>query len=232
MSRIAAGARPSPNIWRFPRIYEIENRAVDPDGVIERVMLSLRPWEGADILDLGCGTGFHLPRFAVDAARVVGIEPHPVLAASARRRCRTLPNVEVVIGTAQDCGLPPSSVDVAHARWAYFFGPGCEPGLRELDRVMRRGGMAFVIDHDVSRSTFGRWFRRANPNYDPRSVDEFFSRHGWSTIREQVRWTFGSRADFEAVIGIEFAPEHAARILAEHSGCEVDSAVSIRVRRF
>jgi hypothetical protein len=32
--------------------------------------------------------------------------------------------------------------------------------------------------------------------------------------------------------GIEFAPEHAAHILAEHSGLEVDSAVAIRVRRF
>ena len=232
MSRIATGARPSPNIWRFPGVYEIENRAVDADGVIEDVMLGLRTWEDADILDVGCGTGFHLPRFAVDAARVVGVEPHPVLAASARRRCRAFPNVDVVVGTAQDCGLPPASVDVAHARWAYFFGPGCEPGLRELDRVMRRGAVAFVIDHDASRSTFGRWFRRANPRYDPQAVDEFFSRHGWSTIREQVRWSFDSRADFEAVIGIEFAPEDAARILAEHSGPQVDSAVAIRVRRF
>lgn len=195
-------------------------------------MLSLRTWEAADVLDVGCGTGFHLPRFAVDAARVIGVEPHADLAASARRRCRALSNVDVITGTAQDCGLPPASVDVAHARWAYFFGPGCEPGLCELERVMRRGGMAFVIDHDASRSTFGRWFRQAHPRYDARSVDDFFSRHGWSTIRREVRWTFDSRADFEAVIGIEFAPEHAARIVAEHSECDVDSAVSIRVKQF
>ena len=53
-----------------------------------------------------------------------------------------------------------------HARWAYFFGPGCEPGLAELDRVMRPGSRAFVIDNDPTRSTFGDWFRRGYPQVD------------------------------------------------------------------
>ena len=59
-----------------------------------------------------------------------------------------------------------------HARWASFFGPGpgCEPGLAELDRVLRRGGTAFVIDNDASRSTFGAWFRRSLPRRDQQAV--------------------------------------------------------------
>ena len=32
---IADGGIPSPNIWHHPKVYEVENRAVDPDGVIE-----------------------------------------------------------------------------------------------------------------------------------------------------------------------------------------------------
>ena len=44
MAQIRSGARPSPNIWRFPEIYEIENRGVDPDGVIEDTMRTIRPW--------------------------------------------------------------------------------------------------------------------------------------------------------------------------------------------
>ena len=31
-------------------------------------MASLADWSGRDVLDLGCGTGFHLPRFASAAA--------------------------------------------------------------------------------------------------------------------------------------------------------------------
>jgi len=82
----AEGVIPSPNIWRHPDVYELENRAVDPDGVIEAAMRSVRDWRGATVLDIGCGSGFHLPRFAADAARVVGVEPHPPLLERARRR--------------------------------------------------------------------------------------------------------------------------------------------------
>jgi ubiquinone/menaquinone biosynthesis C-methylase UbiE len=232
MPRVALGAVPSPNIWNYPQIYETENRAVDPDGVIERELRAARPWSGATVLDIGCGAGFHLPRFAADAARVIGVEPHLDLVRAARTRCRSLPAVSVVQGSAQALPVPDASVDVAHARWAYFFGPGCEPGLRELSRVMRRGGSAFVIDNDASRSTFGRWFRRALPAYDPASVDAFFTRAGWSATRRDIRWAFETRSDFEAVVRIEFAPDQAELIIAEHTSCEVDYAIVIRRRDF
>jgi predicted RNA methylase len=55
---IAEGGIPSPNIWHHPKVYEIENRAVDPDGVIEPAMRAIRDWAGATVLDIGCGTGF------------------------------------------------------------------------------------------------------------------------------------------------------------------------------
>lgn len=232
MARIAPGAQPSPNIWEHPHVYELENRAVDPDREIEAVMTAVRPWPGATILDLGCGSGFHLPRFAAQAARAVGVEPHGDLVRWARLRTRGLPNAQVLAGSAQSIPLPDSVVDVAHARWAYFFGPGCEPGLRELSRVIRPGGVAFVIDHDATRSTFGRWFARAQPSYDALAVDEFFSRHGWEAIPRDISWRFDRRADFEAVVQIEFAPDQAELILAEHRGCEVDYAVMIRIRRY
>src|SRR5512135_2317863 len=130
----ADGVIPSPNIWTSPAAYELENRAVDPDGVIEAAMRAVRDWDCATVLDIGCGTGFHLPRFARTAARVIGVEPHPPLLRLARHRTRDLPQVEVRAGTAQRLPVPDATVDVAHARWAYFFGPGCEPGLREVDR--------------------------------------------------------------------------------------------------
>ena len=164
-------AIPSPNIWDDPDLYETENLGVDRAGVIEAAMREVQDWHGLDVLDIGCGTGFHLPRFAGDRAVGGGGRAAPAAgrpgagaaggrAASGRGTRRA--------GTAAATGLPAGAVDVAHARWAYFFGPGCEPGLRELHRVMRPGGVAFVVDNDVSRSTFGAWFRRSRPDYDAR----------------------------------------------------------------
>jgi SAM-dependent methyltransferase len=229
---IAEGGIPSPNIWHHPKVYEIENRAVDPDHVIEPAMRAIRDWTGATVLDIGCGTGFYLPMFAATAAQVIGVEPHGALAEAARRRTQALPNVEVRQGTAQRLPVPDSSVDVMHARWAYFFGPGSEPGLLELDRVMRHGGTAFVIDNDGTRSTFGRWFSTSYPKIKAAEVERFWTDRGWHRTPLDMGWRFESRADFESVVKIEFTPQDAQRIIAEHQGSEVDYAVNLWSKTF
>lgn len=228
-----AGVVPSPNIWNAPHTYELENLAVDRAGVIEDAMRSVQDWAGLDVLDVGCGTGFHLPRFAETARRVIGVEPQEPLVTTAQARVEGLPNARVLQGSAAATTLPAASIDVVHARWAYFFGPGCEPGLVELGRVMRRNGVAFVIDNDATRSTFGGWFREALPHYDPAAVERFWRRHGWCRERLEIRWTFDRRQDFEAVVRIEFPPTLAGRILEDDpERTAVDYAVNLRWRRF
>ena len=187
------------------------------------------------MLDLGCGTGYHLPRFAATAGMVTGVEPHADLAALARRRTRRLPNVSVLPGLAESLPLPDASVDVVHARWAYFFGPGSEPGLAELSRVVRRGGVALVVDNDPTRSTFGSWFRRGFPEVDPVAVERFWSTRGWTRQPVDMGWRFTSRADLEDVVRIELPTSVAEDVLAEHwasgGGLEVDYAVNVWSKR-
>ncbi|KNX36209.1 class I SAM-dependent methyltransferase [Luteipulveratus halotolerans] len=225
-------AIPSPNIWGDPDTYEIENHAVDPDGAIWAAMRAIRDWRGKRVLDIGCGAGFHLPLLASTAASVVGVEPHVPLYDLARQRVSGLDNVEVKHGLAQHLPVEDHTVDIVHNRWAYFFGPGCEPGLRELARVMAPGGVAFLIDNDATRSTFGRWFRDAWPDVDAVAVQRFWDRQGFTTKPVMMRWEFESRADLERVVRIEFTPEQSDRILAEHDGLRVDYAVAVRWRRY
>lgn len=226
------GAIPSPNIWNSPRVYELENNAVDPDGVIDAAMRGIRGMDDAHVLDVGCGTGYHLPRFAETARHVTGVEPHADLAEQARVRTRGLTNVTVRSAVAQRIPVADASVEVAHARWAYFFGRGSEPGLAELRRVMRRGGVAFVIDNDATRSTFGTWFRRFLPRYDPCDVERFWVAQGFQREPLTMRWLFEHRADFEAVVRIEFSPQVANEIIATHPGVEVDYAINLWWREY
>jgi hypothetical protein len=97
--------------------------------------------------------------------------------------------------------------------------------------VIRRGGAACVVDHDASRSTFGRWFRRSLPSYDAGAVERFWARQGFTRQSLDVRWRFRRRSDLAAVLGIEFPPHLVAQILAEEPGLEIDYAVNVWWRR-
>ncbi|GHF62790.1 SAM-dependent methyltransferase [Amycolatopsis bartoniae] len=209
------GVVPSPNIWYYPDVYEVENRAQDADGEIWRVLAEESPWAERDVLDLGCGAGFHLPAFARTARSVVGVEPHEPLVHKARRRVSGSGKIRVLAGSAQRVPLPDASVDVVHARTAYFFGPGCEPGLRETDRVLRPGGTLAIVDLDATAEPYGRWMRADLPHYDPQAVENFFARNGFRCRRMATRWHFADRAELESVLKIEFSPEVAARAIAD-----------------
>ncbi|NKQ56832.1 class I SAM-dependent methyltransferase [Amycolatopsis sp. K13G38] len=206
---------PSPNIWYHADVYEIENRAQDVGDAIWLALAEERDWSGQDVLDVGCGDGFHLPRFARTAKFVLGVEPHAPLVERARRRVAPLPNVSVRAGSADRLPADDASVDVVHARTAYFFGPGCEPGLREADRVLRPGGALVIVDLDVTREPYGRWMRADLPHYDTCEVDEFFAGQGFRCRRVATRWRFAGRGDMEAVLNIEFSPKVAARAIED-----------------
>jgi SAM-dependent methyltransferase len=225
----AAGPIPSPNIWNWPEVYEQENAAQDVDGAVWTVLREVAPWAGADVLDVGCGDGFHLPVFAAAAASVTGVEPHPPLVERARGRVGD--RARVLRAGAAALPLPDASVDLVHARTAYFFGPGCEPGLAEAQRVLRPGGVIAIVDLDATVPPYGRWMRADLPRYDPARAESFFERQGFSMRRVPTVWRFPDRASLEAVLQIEFSRAVAERAIAETGGLTLPVGYRVHVRR-
>lgn len=219
-------AIPSPNLWNWPEVYAQENAAQDVDGLVWAALREDAPWAGADVLDVGCGDGFHLPVFAVEAASVAGVEPHPPLVARARERGFTVHEAG-----AAALPLPDSCMDVVHARTAYFFGPGCEAGLAEANRVLRPGGALVIVDLDATQQPYGGWMRTDIPHYDPVRAERFFVRRGFSLRRVATTWRFPDRATLEAVLRIEFSRAVADAALAATPGRSVPVGYRIHVRR-
>jgi SAM-dependent methyltransferase len=197
----------APNIGNNADTYEIENRALDHGGHVLDAMRRLAPWAGRTIVDLGCGTGFWLTRYAGEASRVIGIEPDPALRARAAARVAGMAGVEVAAGSAEHLGLARGAVDVVHARFAYFFPPGADAGLAAVLRALRPGGNLVVVDNDYRWGEFATLLAAASPDgtrVKADATDAWWRDRG--AIRREVRsaWSFDRRADLEAVLHIEF----------------------------
>ncbi|MBD0323570.1 MAG: class I SAM-dependent methyltransferase [Aldersonia sp.] len=200
----------------------MENRAQDPDGAVFAVLRELCDWAGREVVDVGCGAGFHLPSFAGDAKSVVGVEPHPPLVRAARDRVGAAPHVRVLQASADALPLPDAAADMVHARTAYFFGPGCEPGITEALRVLRPGGTLVIVDLDATAHPYGRWMRASAPEYDQVATEAFFRRAGFDLRRVDTRWVFEDRYSLRSVLDIEFTEAVADRAFAETSGLALD----------
>ena len=226
----------SVNIQADPETYEIENRALDPEGRIEEAMRAVADWAGRDVLDLGAGTGYHVPGFAATARHVYAVEPHDPSRLLAMERCARLGvlNASVLVGSAESIPLRDGSVDIVHARFAYFWGPGSEAGIEEVRRVLRPGGTAFIIDNDLRSGTFAAWLRRATESgdRDPDQVEGFWRDRGFTLTRIPSAWRFERRLDLEQVVRNEFPPELAEELLVEHAGLDVDYHYALYARTF
>jgi SAM-dependent methyltransferase len=208
----------APNQGGNIELYEVENRALDPDGHVLAAMRARAPWAGRTLLDLGCGSGYWLGGYADEAAEVIGVEPDPRLLPLAAGRD---PRVRVLRGSAEHIPLADHSVDVVHARFAYFFPPGCDAGLAEAMRVLRPGGTLVVIGNDLRAGEFAELLRAAQgalvPGGGP-ETDAWWAARGADRITVRSRWRFARRADLEAVLRMEFPLKVADPWLAAHRG--------------
>jgi len=209
----------APNIGGHPDSYELENRAVDQAGHVLAAMRAIAPWTGRAIVDLGCGSGYWLRTYAAEAARVIGIEPDPVLRAAARGAAAGLRATEVLAGSAEHLPLADASVDVVHARFAYFFPPGTDAGLAEVLRVLRPGGHLVAVDNDYRWGEFARLLAASAsrpPLQTAATVDQWWQERGAARneIRSELR--FAGRADLSAVLKIEFPARVASAWLRQN----------------
>ena len=208
----------APNQGGHVELYEVENRALDPGGHVLAAMRVRAPWAGRTLLDLGCGSGYWLAGYAAEAAEVIGVEPDPRLLPLAAARD---PRARVLHGSAEHIPLDDQSADVVHARFAYFFRPGCDAGLAEVMRVLRSGGTLVFIGNDLRAGQFADLLRAAAGALVPaggEQTEAWWAERGADRTTVRSCWRFTTRADFEAVLRMEFPRKVADPWLAAHPG--------------
>jgi SAM-dependent methyltransferase len=210
-------------------LFDLMARAIDPDGHIPTAMHSVAPIEGKTVLDVGAGVGDRTVVYAQIAAHVYALEPDPKALPILRGRIKSsgASNVTVVPGSADDIPLEEDSVEVAYATWAYFFGPGSEPGLQQVERVVRPGGDIVVVQNYGHDELSRIW---TPTEAECEAWPAWFEAHGFACQVVDTTWRF--RAVDEAVAVLEFLWGQRARdYVVEHDRAEFGYKVAIYHRR-
>lgn len=226
MRDLNKGAHTSPNIQSDSEIYELENLSCDPENLIEQFLEETFNWQGKHVLDIGCGTGFHLPYFAKKVEHVFGVEPHDESRIKAMKRVSGLEatNISILKGTAEALTLKSDSIDFAVSRFAYFWGDErCEAGLEEVARVLKPNGAFVMIDNNLEDGTFRSWVKEAFNFSDSKQseVNAFWKSNGFSLKEIRSEWRFETRSDLERVLYIEFSEEMYKKIISTHQGTNI-----------
>lgn len=209
----------APNITSDPATYELENEALLRDGRLDEALHALAPWDDRTLIDVGCGTGFWLPIYARKAGKVIGVEPDPTLLALASTRTLA-PNVDIRRGSAEHLPIDDRTVDIVHARFAYFFGPWADPGLEEVARVLAPGGVLLAVDNSWSGGDFARLLRAGDEGDampDPSDIDQWWAERGAQRHEVHGGWKASSKEELERILRIEFPDDVVDDFMAGHT---------------
>jgi len=108
------------------------------------------------VVDVGCGTGEMLARYAAAGCRVAGIDVSAGMIAEARRRLG--PGALLAVGEATALPFPAGGAELVLATMLLHGLPGNArvPALREMARVAGEGGRVLVADHHPGRERGAR----------------------------------------------------------------------------
>jgi SAM-dependent methyltransferase len=103
-------------------------------------------WSGRDVLEVGCGAGLDLVRFARGGARVTGVDVARTAIDLARDDCRVA-GVEAKLLEADGARLPfpDESFDLVYCVGVLPFARDPDAIVAEAHRVVRRGGTAIFM---------------------------------------------------------------------------------------
>lgn len=111
------------------------------------VLAKMRPAAAENVLDVGCGSGWLTRRVAglVPEGRVVGMDISEEMIRLARRNSLHHHNILYIVGEAGEIPWEPNFFHHAISVESAYYWPDPAAGVKELHRVLRPGGTAWML---------------------------------------------------------------------------------------
>ncbi|MCH8296329.1 methyltransferase domain-containing protein, partial [Candidatus Poribacteria bacterium] len=198
------------------RLFNIERRCMDSDGVVIRYLDAHLP--DGHVFDIGAGSGFTASKLTTPTRIVVPLEPARGMIDSGK----SLPWVQ---GIAQQLPFKSNSFAAAYATWAYFFpavGYG-DAGLAEVNRVVAEEGRILIVDN-AGNDEFCGLFER-----DIASHPSWWRGRGFDCYMLQTAFRFDTLEEAEELLSFYWS--HNGR--AEHAivRLEIEYKVAVYLGR-
>ena len=116
------------------------------DAILASFARFVAPPSGARILDVGCGPGSLVRRFADEGFEVVGVDVDPAMIDRARELAADMPNVEFRVGEVTRLPYLPDSFDVVVATNVIFFLDDPLAGVRGMSAVCEPDGIVAMLN--------------------------------------------------------------------------------------
>lgn len=134
------------------------------------------PLDGCEVLDLGCGYGWH-SRYASEqgAKRVLGIDLSEKMIAEAKRR-NPAPNVTYEVCGLEDYDYPKDSFDLVISNLVLHYVAELDSVFAKVHRTLRDGGVfLFNIEHPVFTAGVNEdWIYNADGTPQSWPIDNYF----------------------------------------------------------
>lgn len=146
----------------FARFYDAVMSSTEAAG-LSRHREALLSNATGDVLEIGAGTGANIAFYPATVRSLTVTEPEQPMVRRLQRRVEGHPGVTLLRAPAEDLPFPDDSFDTVVSTLTLCTVDDQPRALRELNRVLRPGGVLLFIEHVRSEDPgLARWQDRLN----------------------------------------------------------------------
>lgn len=166
----------------------------------KKVVRLLNPKEGSTVLDAGFGTGILLEQLLAIKRnlRLSGLDISEGMYKKAEAKFSGNPAVKLALGSASKIPFEDNSFDYVTCIHSLHHHPNTEQSLREMNRVLKPGAKAVVVDLSLDgflRKMVSKRENAANQEgkvcrYTKMQMKGLFEKAGFNNIKQKYLWHF------------------------------------------